>query len=189
VIHLIGPGGAGKSTVAPHVAALLGRPALDLDRAFEAAHGNIDRFIEANGYSAYAAANVQTYVGVRPESFGVVAVSSGFMDYPAAVHPAIARLQRTIAEAPTTVLLLPSLDGEACVLEIVRRQATRPLARRRSPAREEAVIRERFVQYRLLPCPVVTTMQSPEAVAREVVAHAAASTRNLASPPVLSNEC
>lgn len=111
MIHLIGPGGAGKSTVAPHVAALLERPALDLDRAFEAERGNIDQFIEANGYSAYAGANVQTYVGVRPESFGVVAVSSGFMVYPVAVHPAIARLQRTMVLAPVVLTLPPNDAG------------------------------------------------------------------------------
>ena len=60
MIHLIGPAGAGKSTVAPHVAMLLGAPVFDLDRAFETVHGDIDQFIHARGYAAYAAANVET---------------------------------------------------------------------------------------------------------------------------------
>lgn len=46
------PGRAGKSTVAPHVAALLEAPTLDVDRAFEAAHVDVDRFIETGGYAA-----------------------------------------------------------------------------------------------------------------------------------------
>jgi shikimate kinase len=170
VIHLIGPGGAGKSTVAPHVAALLGGTALDLDRAFETAHGDIDRFIDAHGYSAYAATNVETYLERRRGDPTVVVLSSGFMVYPENTHPAIRDLQNDIAAAPTTILLLPSLDLEACVAEIVRRQATRPLPRYRSASREEAVIRERFIQYReLTPC-VVTTMQPVPAVARDIVA-------------------
>jgi shikimate kinase len=45
-VHLAGPGGAGKSTVGPLLAALLACEFVDLDRAFEAAHGNIDTFID-----------------------------------------------------------------------------------------------------------------------------------------------
>src|SRR5256885_1925951 len=137
VIHLIGPGGAGKSTVAPSVAALLQAPTLDLDRAFEAEHGDIDDFIEARGYPAYAAANVETYLAHRPSRLAVVVLSSGFMVYPEGLHPAVGEVQRQIAAAPSTVLLLPSLDLETCVAETVRRQATRPLSIRRSAAREE----------------------------------------------------
>jgi len=170
VIHLIGPGSAGKSTVAPYVAALLDAPALDLDRVFEAAHGNIDRFIEAHGYEAYAAANVESYLAHRARELTVVALSSGFMVYPEGLHPMNRELQRDIAAAPTTVLLLPSLDLETCVAETVRRQATRPLTIRRPAAREEVVIRERFAQYCRLTSRVVTTMQPPQAVARGIIA-------------------
>jgi shikimate kinase len=170
VIHLIGPGGAGKSTVAPHVAGLLGVPTLDLDRAFETARGDIDQFIETNGYAAYAAANVDTYLAHRQREHAVSALSSGLMVYAENVHPAIGELQREIAAAPTTVLLLPSLDLETCVAETLRRQATRPLAIRRSAAREEAVIRTRFAQYLRLTPRVVTTMQPVKAVAREIIA-------------------
>ena len=93
MIHLIGPGGAGKSTVAPHLAGLLGCAALDLDRAFEAAHGDIDHYIEAHGYAAYAAANVTTYLANRSRASAVFALSSGFMVYPEHIHPGIRALQ------------------------------------------------------------------------------------------------
>ena len=187
MIHLIGPAGAGKSTVAPHVAALLNVPAFDLDRAFETAHGDIDHVIQSQGYAAYAAANVETYLGQRRQGVAVLALSSGFMVYPADVHPAIGALQRDIAAAPTTVLLLPSVDLETCVNETVRRQATRPLAMRRSAAREEAVIRERFGRYRQLTPRVVTTMQPVEAVAREIIACLAEMTSGLTSAAVFFN--
>ena len=101
------------------------------------------------------------------------------MVYPVDVHPAIRRLQRDIAVAPTTVLLLPSVDLETCVAETVRRQATRALPIRRSAAREEAVIRERFARYRRLATRVVTTMQPAEAVAREIIAYLATTTNGL----------
>jgi shikimate kinase len=169
VIHLIGPGGAGKSTVAPLVAHLLGCPALDLDRAFEAAHGSIDAFIEAHGYASYAAANVATYLTHPLRTSAVVALSSGFMVYPENVYAGVAALQRELAAQPTTFLLLPSLDLETCVAETVRRQEARDLPVRRSHAREEAVIRERFAQYLALTDRVVTTMRSPEVIAGDVI--------------------
>jgi len=169
VIHLIGPGGAGKSTVAPHVAALFGAPSLDLDRAFASAHGDIDRFIQAHGYAAYAAANVATYLANRSLAPAVFVLSSGFMVYPGSVYPGMRELQQEIAAAPTTILLLPSLDLEVCVMETVRRQAARALAVRRSAAREEVVIRDRFARYRELTPRVVTTMQPVQIVAREII--------------------
>lgn len=49
------------SRAAPHIAALLGCAACDSDRLFEAERGDIDAYIEAHGYAAYAAANVETY--------------------------------------------------------------------------------------------------------------------------------
>lgn len=188
MIHLIGPGGAGKSTAAPHVAALLGCSSLDLDRAFEAAHGDIDHYIQAHGYAAYAAANVATYLANRSHEPAVVALSSGFMVYPDNVYPGVRALQQEIAAARTTVVLLPSLDLEVCVRETVRRQATRGLTIRRPAAREEMVIRERFAQYRSLTPQVVTTMQPVLIVAREIidlVCHVKDVTR---SASVLSNE-
>jgi shikimate kinase len=188
MIHLIGPGGAGKSTVAPYVADLLGYPSLDLDRAFEAAYGDIDHFISAHGYGAYAGANVATYLAHRSSAPVVVVLSSGFMVYPENVYPGIRELQQAIAAAPTTILLLPSLDVETCVAETVRRQATRDLPIHRSAVREEAVIRERFAQYRSLTDRLVTTMQPLEIVARNIVDRVGGARDVVGSACVLSND-
>ena len=108
--------------------------------------------------------------------------------YPEHVYPRVRELQHNIAAALTTVLLLPSLDLETCVAETVRRQATRNLAIRRSAAREEAVIRERFAYYRLLTDRVVTTMQPPERVARDVLDRVRRAHDVWGSACVLSND-
>lgn len=169
MIHLIGPGGAGKSTVGPLVAARLDVAFHDLDKRFAAAAGNIDGFLDAHGYEAYARRNVETYEEiVRGRVGGVIALSSGFMTYTPAVHARYAALREWIARDPTTVVLLPASDRERCVAETVRRQLTRGLPGR-TPAREEAVIRARFEVYAALEAVRVETMRPPDVVADEIV--------------------
>lgn len=174
MIQLVGPGGAGKSTVGAALALRLGCPFHDLDREFERRRADIDGFIGAHGYAAYARENVAVYLELVPHLRGaVLALSSGFMVYPASVHPAYAEVTAAIAGSPTTVVLLPSLDRETCVAETVRRQLGRPLCRR-DAAREEAVIRERFGRYVALPAPKVETMRPPHEVAAAIHARLAA---------------
>ena len=88
----------------------------------------------------------------------VLALSSGFMLYPLAVHPCYSSLSTSIAARSGTFVLLPSLDRETCVAETVRRQLSRPTGRR-GAAREEAVIRERFERYISLRSPKLQTMR------------------------------
>src|SRR5919198_6423505 len=91
MIQLIGPGGSGKSTVGAALAMRLGCPFHDLDREFERRRADIDGFIGRHGYEAYARENVAVYLELAPHLPGsVVALSSGFMVYPASVHPAYA---------------------------------------------------------------------------------------------------
>ena len=169
MIHLIGPGGAGKSTVGPLVAARLGVVFHDLDERFAASAGDIDGFLATRGYAAYARRNLAAYEAtVRGAAGGVIALSSGFMTYATEVHPRYAALREQIARAPTTVVLLPSFDRERCVAETVRRQLARRLSRR-TPAREEAVIRDRFETYVALGAARVETMRPPGVVAEEIV--------------------
>lgn len=174
MIQLIGPGGAGKSTVGAALAARLRCPFRDLDREFERRRAGIDACIDAHGYEAYARANVRVYLELAPHLPGsVLALSSGFMVYPPSVHPAAAALTEAIARSRTTVVLLPSLDREACVAETVRRQLGRPFARR-GAAREEAVIRDRFDRYMALPAIKVETMRPAPEVVTAVLARLAA---------------
>jgi shikimate kinase len=167
-MHLIGPGGAGKSTVAPLVAAALGMPCYDLDAFFTHARGSIDSYIGTHGYRAYAEANVRSYREVSTMPAGVAALSSGFMVYSSDITPEYTSLRSALAAAPTTVVLLPALELEACVVETVRRQVSRGLGRT-SAVLAEAKIRERFGPYFELPARKVASDGPPSAVAAEIV--------------------
>ena len=169
-ITLVGPGGAGKTTIGALLAARLDMPFVDLDRRFGSRAGDISEFIERFGYDAYARENVDTYRAVlhAADRRAVVALSSGFMTHRWSVHPEYARLHRCIERSPTTFVLIPSLNHDLCVAEIVRRQLTRPFAR--SAAREEAVIRERFPIYVGLRARKIETMRPPTAVVDELCA-------------------
>ena len=177
MIQLVGPGGAGKSTVGEALATHLACPFHDLDREFERQRSDIDVFIGTHGYEAYARENVAVYLELRPNLSGsVVALSSGLMVYPRSVHPAYDVVRTEIAEHFGTVVLLPSLDRETCVIETVRRQLARPFGNR-GAVREEAVIRVRFQQYMEIPAAKVETMRSPGDVVAAILAQLAANAR------------
>jgi shikimate kinase len=168
-IALIGPGGAGKTTVGELVAKRLGIAFIDLDQRFAIRAGEISDYIDRFGYDAYARENVDTYTSLLHEGKGpvVAALSSGFMTYPRDIHPQYARLRAAIDESPTTFVLIPSLDCDTCVAETVRRQLARPFAR--SAGREEAVIRERFPIYVGLRARKIETMGPLMAVVDELL--------------------
>jgi shikimate kinase len=168
-ITLIGPGGAGKSTVGVLVAQRLGIPFVDLDRRFHARNGDISEYIDRFGYDAYARENVETFDSLLQEGRGrfVAALSSGFMTYAGDIHPRYALLRQGIEDSPTTFVLVPSLDRETCVAETVRRQLARPFAR--SAGKEEAVIRERFPIYVALRARKIETMRPLTAVVDELL--------------------
>jgi shikimate kinase len=168
VIHLVGPGGAGKSTIAPLVATALGVPCYDLDAHFTFAHGSVDTYIATHGYRAYVGANVRTYLVLAKMPTGVAALSSGFMVYPPDITQEYRSLRAVLAAAPTTLVLLPALELEACVVETVRRQVSRGPGR--MPAvQAEAKIRERFGPYSELAARKVASHGPPSAVAAEIV--------------------
>jgi shikimate kinase len=58
MIRLIGPGGAGKSTIGALLAERLDVPFLDLDRYFAARLGDISEYNSRHGYDAYARENI-----------------------------------------------------------------------------------------------------------------------------------
>lgn len=93
VIHLVGPGGAGKSTVGRSLAQRLGVAFLDLDEQFMARAGDISAYLDAHGYEAYAAENVRAYLDASIAQDAVFALSSGFMTYSSDVHPAYHELR------------------------------------------------------------------------------------------------
>jgi shikimate kinase len=170
MIRLIGPGGAGKTTIGALLAERLDVTFLDLDRHLVGRVGDISQYISRHGYEAYVRQNVEAYCsvfreGVRP---GVVALSSGFMTYASDAHPEYRRIRREIEECARAFVLLPSLNLESCVAETVRRQVGRPFGRSRE--REEAVIRARFEIYMAVLMRKVETMRPTTVIVDEILA-------------------
>jgi shikimate kinase len=170
MIRLVGPGGAGKSTIGALLAERLNVAFLDLDRHFADRFGDIGEYIDRHGYDAYAQANVETYCSLAcaETASDVVALSSGFMTYAHDIQPEYPTVRSEIAESPATFVLLPSLDREVCVTEAVRRQIGRPFGR--SAIREEAVIRARFEIYMAVPARKIETMRPVAAAVDEIIA-------------------
>jgi shikimate kinase len=169
-VRLVGPGGAGKSTIGALLAESLEVTFLDLDRHFSGMVGDISEYIGRHGYDVYARQNIETYCSLfrgrhRP---GVVALSSGFMTYARDIHPEYLRVHRELEQHPNTFVLLPSLDRDVCVAETVRRQTARPFGR--SSVKEAAVIRARFEIYMAMPMRKIETMRPVAAAIDEIVA-------------------
>jgi shikimate kinase len=168
-IRLVGPGGAGKSTIGALLAERLEIAFLDLDRHLARRIGDLSEYIDRQGYNRYARENVETYCSLFGGQMrrGVVAFSSGFMTYTSDIHPEYVRLRSEIEQHPNTFVLLPSLDRDICAAETVRRQIARPFGR--SSAKEEAVIRARFEIYMAVPAQKIETMRPVAAAIDEII--------------------
>jgi len=171
MIHVIGPGGAGKTTVGRALAKRLSIAFVDLDEQFIARAGDISAYLTAHAYEVYAATNVRVYLdtlaSLRQEV--VIALSSGFMTYRDDAHAAYRTLHREIADSPSTVVLLPSFDYKACIAETVRRQLGRSFSR--SAEQEDQVIRARFAAYFDLPAKKFETKGPVDALVDDLVAN------------------
>ncbi|VWC54663.1 shikimate kinase [Burkholderia lata] len=169
LVHLIGPGGAGKTTVGAIVAARLNWRFVDVDQCFLSAHGNIADFIRRHGYAEYVSHNVRLYEQLKRGMSAptICAVSSGFMLYPADVAPAYPAIRRGIEEDGFTALLLPSFDLERCVKLVVGRQMSRPYLNA-NETDEIRKIRDRFPAFMRLDCERFESDGPPEHVAADI---------------------
>jgi shikimate kinase len=61
VIHLVGPGGAGKTTTGAALVDQLDIPFVDLDAEFAARFGDVSAYLDTHGYDAYAAAKMPAH--------------------------------------------------------------------------------------------------------------------------------
>lgn len=162
---LIGPGGAGKTTLGGAVAPLLRVPSVDLDQEFSRRNGNIDAFIRIKGYQQYKLANSALAEELTLSTSSMLLVtSSGFLttDNPEA---ALATNRRVLA-ASYSICLLPSRIIEKAVAIIVTRQLQRPFSRGR--AREEEVAQTRVPLYAEAGDLVVFSDAAPKDVAQAV---------------------
>ncbi len=142
---VIGPGGAGKSSLGLALGPLLKRAFIDLDEEFSRRIGHIGMFIRGEGYEQYKSHNSMLAAELLTEANApiLLVTSSGFLtpDNPRAAFEANERL----LAACYSICLLPSRALELAVEVIVKRQLTRPFSRDRK--REEEVIRDRYPVY------------------------------------------
>ena len=145
---IIGPGGAGKSSLGRELAPLLDRALVDLDHEFHRRVEDITSFMRREGYERYKMRNsrLATELAAEAVSPTLLVASSGFLtdDNP---RPALTANQRLL-EACYSLCLLPSRSLELAVSAIVDRQSRRPFGRSRSI--EEAAIRARYGTYAAL---------------------------------------
>jgi shikimate kinase len=169
ILLLIGPGGAGKSSLGSELAPLLNRRLVDLDHEFRHRFGDITIFLRREGYQRYKTQNSALAAEIASETASptLLVASSGFLtpDNPA---PAL-EANRSLLGACYSICLLPSRDVERAVSIIVKRQLARPFGRDREG--EEAAIRARFPIYVGYGDLVVFSAASSHDIARAVVRH------------------
>lgn len=168
IIHLIGPGGAGKSTTAPVLAKHLGLKCIDLDAEYLKT-SQIDLDVEKKGYAYYVHKNIELYLHLTQNlNSAVLATSSGFMTYDPRLHTNIEHIHERILVNPYTVLLLPAFELEACVETIVERQLTKSHESKSKKVQADQ-IRSRFPIYRGLGNIRVATNVPVEKVVKQIV--------------------
>lgn len=169
VAQLIGPGGAGKTTVGLLLAQRLGWSFVDQDREFMAREGDVARYMSAHGYLGYARRNLAIHAELRGAvaTPTVLALSSGFMTYPVEVGAGYAQVREATERDALTLLLLPSFELERCVEVIVGRQLSRPYLAG-DAASEASRIRERFPKLIALRCARFLNNGAPDEAALQM---------------------
>ena len=165
-LALIGPGGAGKSSLGIELAPLLERSLIDLDIEFNRRMGDISAYIHNNGHGKYKLANSNLARNIVDEMVApsVLVTSSGFLtlDNP----PQALDANRRLVASSYSVCLLPSRDLERAVSIILERQLARPFSG--GPTKEEARIRDRYPIYAGLGDLIVFSITSSAEIARAV---------------------
>jgi shikimate kinase len=126
--QLVGPGGAGKSTVGALLAEQLAVAFIDLDRRFSAASETSARSLRGTDMTCMRERMSRCTAAVARNCVGVVALSSGFMTYDHGVHPECLHVRRELEQGAQMFVLLPCLDRERCV--------AKPFASSRATIRE-----------------------------------------------------
>lgn len=166
ICFVIGPGGAGKSSLGRELAPALDRRLVDLDHEFRRRVEDITSFMRREGYERYKMRNSQLATELAAEAVSptLLVASSGFLTID---NPQLAlTANQHLLEACYAVCLLPSRSLELAVSTIVDRQSRRAIGRSRSI--EEATIRARYGTYAALGDLVVFSAASASEIARAI---------------------
>ncbi len=167
--HIIGPGGAGKSTTGKILASAYNLHIIDLDEYFLNLYGDISLFIQENNYEDYANKNVSNYLDiiVNISTPSIIVMSSGFMTYPDHVHTSYPIIKSSIEQDPFTILLLPSIEVDECVEILVTRQLQRTYLNI-DMEKETSKIKKRFPLFLKLKSNIVLSAAEPIEVAHDI---------------------
>ena len=158
-IYLCGPPGAGKSSVAPLLAALRASEAVDVDALIEAEDGRpIARIVEEDGEGAFRARERATITALAQREHLIVALGAGALE--------LAENRRVVEASGITVFLDASLA--TCERRTARQNGTRPLLREPGAlARLHAARRPRYLDAAIQ---VGADVEQPESVALAIEA-------------------
>ena len=165
---IVGPGGAGKTSLGLRLAPLLNQAIADLDNEFSRQIGNISEFIRDEGYDTYKVCNSALVEQIMSELVAptLLVTSSGFLSKD---NPKIAlEANRRLVDACYSICLLPPRNIEESIGAIVERQSRRLFTR--DHAHEESTIRARYPTYALEGDLRVFSM-APSSETAEAIAH------------------
>jgi len=154
-VYLCGPPGAGKSTVAPILAALRGMRTVDVDTAIEARAGRtIARIVDEEGEPAFRAVERETIAAI--DGGTVVALGGGALED--------ARTREVVETRGITVFL--DASPATCEARTAHAPGTRPLLR--EPGALPRLHAARRPRYAASAIRVVTDATTPEETARAI---------------------
>lgn len=149
LLFILGPAGVGKSTCGALLAQELGFFFVDLDSEFNRRIGEIQRWIENEGYLAYCRRNTRLFHDlVESKAFRTVyAISSGFLLYDE-LDPGLASNASILERLGVSILLLPSKSlSESTEIVVARLVERRPWLDSEKEARKFAHRFQRYQQY------------------------------------------
>lgn len=159
-IFLVGPMGAGKSTIGRHLAGILGMPFIDTDQEIEERSGaDIPWIFDVEGEDGFRKRETRVLSEICEGAAAVVATGGGII--------VVEENRKMLADSGSTVYLHATLDQQ---LARTAKDKNRPLLEGGDPAEVLAqLIEEREPLYRELASVVYQTdNRSPKVAAQEI---------------------